>query len=270
MRSTGNPRGLQDPATRAWNFYTALYYKAKGIPWRLLRRTSDLDSAYLGISFYISPDKKSHHTSVAQVFNERGEGMVVRGGEAKRSEIDHQVHLSKKGIRDLVENVLAEYKRHHKNLPARIVIHKTSNFNDQEKEGCNDALKNLRVDTRDLLVIGDSFIRLFRNGEYPPLRGTFMELDDKNWFLYTRGSVDFYMAYPGMYVPKSLEITPIETDESPRKIAEEILALTKMNWNNTQFDSALPITIKAARQVGAILKHATDIPKIEASYAYYM
>ena len=97
-----------------------------------------------------------------------------------------------------------------------------------------------------------------------------MELDDKNWFLYTRGSVDFYMAYPGMYVPKSLEITPVETDESPRKIAEEILALTKMNWNNTQFDSALPITIKAARQVGAILKHATDIPKIEASYAYYM
>ena len=270
LRSTGNPRGLQDPATRAWNFYTALYYKAKGIPWRLLRRTSDLDSAYLGISFYLSPDKKSHHTSVAQVFNERGEGMVVRGGEAKRSEIDRQVHLSKKGIRDLVENVLAEYKRHHKNLPARIVIHKTSNFNEQEKEGCKEALKNLRVDTRDLLVIGDSFIRLFRTGEYPPLRGTFMELDDKNWFLYTRGSVDFYMAYPGMYVPKSLEITPVETDESPRKIAEEILALTKMNWNNTQFDSALPITIKAARQVGAILKHATDIPKIEASYAYYM
>lgn len=270
IRSTGNPRSLQDPATRAWNFHTALYYKAKGVPWRLLRRTSDLDSAYVGISFYLSADKQSIHTSVAQVFNERGEGMVVRGGEAKRSEIDRQVHLTKKGIRDLVENVLAEYKKHHKNLPARIVVHKTSNFNDAEKDGCNEALKYLRVDTRDLLVVGDSFVRLYRNGEYPPLRGTFMEMDEKSWFLYTRGSVDFYMAYPGMYVPKSLEITPVETDESPRKLAEEILALTKMNWNNTQFDNALPITIKAARQVGAILKHATDIPKIEASYAYYM
>jgi len=270
IRSTGNPRGLQDLATRAWNFHTALYYKAKGIPWRLLRRTSDLDSAYVGISFYLSPDKQSIHTSVAQVFNERGEGMVVRGGEAKRSEIDRQVHLSKKGIRDLVTNVLAEYKRHHGNLPARVVIHKTSSFNDHEKDGCNEALKELGVDHRDLLVINDSFVRLYRNGEYPPLRGTFMELDDKSWFLYTRGSVDFYMAYPGMYVPKSLAITPVEIDESPRKLAEEILALTKMNWNNTQFDSSLPITIKAARQVGGILKYATDLPKIEASYAYYM
>jgi len=62
----------------------------------------------------------------------------------------------------------------------------------------------------------------------------------------------------------------VEIDESPRKLAEEILALTKMNWNNTQFDSSLPITIKAARQVGGILKYATDLPKIEASYAYYM
>jgi hypothetical protein len=138
--------------------------------------------------------------------------------------------------------------------------------------GAGQALNasNLRVDTRDLLVVVDCFIRLYRNGEYPPLRGTFMELDEKSWFLYTRGSVDFYTAYPGMYVPKSLEITPVETDESPRKLAEEILALTKMNWNNTQFDNSLPITIKAARQVGGILKHATDLPKIEASYAYYM
>jgi hypothetical protein len=65
-----------------------------------------------------------------------------------------------------------------------------------------------------------------------------------------------------MYVPRSLETTPVETDESPRKLAEEILTLTKMNWNNTQFDNALPITIKAARQVGGILRYATDDPKV--------
>ena len=60
--------------------------------------------------------------------------MVVRGGgEAKRRDTDRQVKYNKRVIRDLVENVLAEYKRHHKNLPARIVIQKTSNFNDREK-----------------------------------------------------------------------------------------------------------------------------------------
>lgn len=30
------------------------------------------------------------------------------------------------------------------------------------------------------------------------------------------------------------------------------------------------VTIKAARQVGGILKYAMDMPQIEASYSYYM
>jgi hypothetical protein len=97
-----------------------------------------------------------------------------------------------------------------------------------------------------------------------------MQLDDESWYLYTRGSVDFYMAYPGMYVPKSLEIHAAQVDQSPRKLAEEVLSLTKMNWNNTQFDNSLPITIKAARQVGGILKYALDLPKVASSYSYYM
>jgi hypothetical protein len=38
----GEPRRLQDEATRAWNVYVALYYKAGGTPWRVLRHTADL------------------------------------------------------------------------------------------------------------------------------------------------------------------------------------------------------------------------------------
>ena len=40
------------------------------------------------------------------------------------------------------------------------------------------------------------------------------------------------------------------------------LALTKVNWNTTQFDQKLPAPIKAAREVGRILKHinfGTDV-----------
>src|SRR6266567_143778 len=43
-------RGVQDEATRAWNIHTALYYKAKGIPWRLIRDSKDVTSCYVGIS----------------------------------------------------------------------------------------------------------------------------------------------------------------------------------------------------------------------------
>ena len=38
-------------------------------------------------------------------------------------------------------------------------------------------------------------------------------------------------------------------------LAKDVLALTKVNWNTTQFDQKLPAPIKAAREVGRILKH---------------
>jgi hypothetical protein len=37
---TRRTRSLQDETRRAWNFYTALYYKAFGRPWRLPRNNA--------------------------------------------------------------------------------------------------------------------------------------------------------------------------------------------------------------------------------------
>jgi len=62
----------------------------------------------------------------------------------------------------------------------------------------------------------------------------------------------------------------IDTEHSPKVLAEEILALTKMNWNNTQFDAAYPITVKAARQVGSILRYLDRDAVIQSGYAFYM
>jgi len=74
--------------------------------------------------------------------------------------------------------------------------------------------------------------------------------------LYTRGSVPCYGTYPGLRVPRPLLLVPHEnSDSAPPKLAEEVLALTKVNWNTTQFDQKLPAPIKAAREVGRILKH---------------
>jgi hypothetical protein len=57
-----------------------------------------------------------------------------------------------------------------------------------------------------------------------------------------------------------------KTTETPRTLAEEILALTKMNWNNTQFDGREPITVRAARQVGSILKYIAKDGLVEPRY----
>lgn len=50
-------RRLQDEATRAWNFHTALCYKANHRLWRIVRNASDLHSCFVGISFYRSLDQ---------------------------------------------------------------------------------------------------------------------------------------------------------------------------------------------------------------------
>jgi hypothetical protein len=73
-------RNMQDEATCAWNFFVALYYKAGGYPWRLIRDPTERKVCYIGISFYEALDGSRLNTSVAQVFDELGHGLLVQGG----------------------------------------------------------------------------------------------------------------------------------------------------------------------------------------------
>lgn len=263
-------RRPQDEATRAWNLYVALYYKAGGTPWRLVRPASQLAVCYLGVGFYESLDGSALHTSTAQVFNERGEGIILRGGTAMRSKEDRQPHLDAPGARDLLAKALAAYRGEHKHPPARILLCKTSAYSADERDGFTQALEEHRIDSTDLLSVGSAETRLFRSGEYPPLRGTLLSKDGNHHVLYTRGGVDFYETYPGMYVPRPLAIKVASAESRPRDLAEELLALTKMNWNNTQFDNANPIIVTAARKVGAILKYVDGSAKPPTRYSFYM
>ena len=85
-----------------------------------------------------------------------------------------------------------------------------------------------------------------------------------------RGSVPFYETYPGLYVPRPLEFRLHDPEATPVFLASEMLALTKLNWNTTQFDQGGPITIRAAREVGDILRYLTPDDEISPSYAAYM
>ncbi len=263
-------RKPQDEATRAWNIHTALYYKAGGIPWRIIREAKQLATCYIGISFYKTLDKARLLTSIAQVFNERGEGVIVRGSAAQISKDDKQPHLQREDAFALLNQALERYRQEHRTLPARVVLHKSSSYSTGEVEGFTEALRNQRVDSIDLIHITHSFTRLFRKGVYPPLRGTFLSLDDRSHILYTRGSIDFFATYPGMYVPRPLSFRCEQTEQTAKFLAQEILALTKMNWNNTQFDGGDPITLRAAYQVGAILKYLGENEAIMPRYSFYM
>lgn len=260
---------VQDDATRAWNLTTALYYKAGGLPWRLKRDPRELRTCYVGVSFFRSADGETVQTSTAQMFDERGEGLILRGEPAAENSDDRKPHLSAEHAFDLLKRSLKTFRHQHGHYPARVVMHKTSNFDEDEIDGFNQALDELDIDYGDYLYMAKSFMRLYRTGLYPPLRGTLIRLDPSQAALYTKGSVEFFRTYPGLYVPKPVLLRAQRLGQPMTHIAEETLALSKMNWNNTQFDGGMPVTIVAAKQVGEILKYVEG-DHYAPRYSFYM
>ena len=72
----------QDPASMAWNFFTALYYKAGNVPWQL--QYIPPNTCFVGVSFYKEGplDGANIQTSLAQVFSGSGEGLCAKGTES--------------------------------------------------------------------------------------------------------------------------------------------------------------------------------------------
>jgi hypothetical protein len=263
-------RRSQDPATIAWNLLTAVYYKAGGLPWRLARDARQLRTSYVGLSFYKSVEGDQVRTSTAQMFDERGEGLILRGGRMKESEEDRRPHLAAEDAYTLLRDSLKVFRAQHGHYPARVVLHKTSKFDRNELDGFHKAIDERDIDYADFVWVQKSMTRLYRLGIYPPLRGTLLRFDKDQALLYTRGSVEFFRTYPGMYVPRPLLLRCQTLGQPLQHVAEETLALTKMNWNNSQFDNGLPITIAAARNVGEVLKYVGEGQEIAPRYSFYM
>lgn len=261
---------MQDSATIAWNFYTAIYYKASGTPWALIKDNTSI-VCYAGISFYKSRDKLSTQTSLAQIFNELGKGVILRGEPIDFKKSDRTPHLNEVQAYSLLDRALKEYYDAIKTNPQRMVIHKTSNYNNEEIEGFVAAAEDNKIHITDLITIHPKTnLRLFREEIYPPLRGAHLAIDKKTHLLYTRGSVLFFSTYTGKYIPNPIEVRCFKTEESPNKIIDEVFALTKMNWNNTQFDRKLPITLECASRVGDILKYLNEDEEAQLKYSFYM
>jgi hypothetical protein len=138
----------------------------------------------------------------------------------------------------------------------------------------NGCLKNSITDrgiaTHDFLWVSDSKTRLYRGGQYPPLRGTLLVLESQESVLYSRGSVPFFETYPSKYIPNPLRLRTQVAEQTPQYLAREVLALTKLNWNNTQFDGAEPVTLTASRQCSSVLRYCSEGRQIEPRYSFYM
>ena len=255
--ATSDSRYVDHKSRCAWNFFTSLYFKAGGIPWS--PHNLSAGTCHVGISFHRKPTKsqQSYFTSTAQAFDEHGEGLVLRGQDFTwdQARFGRSPHLPKEFARELIELTLSRYRQEMKQQPARVVIHKSSIFWPDEREGFEEALSD--VDQYDLLSINAvSNLRLLRDGRYPVLRGTQATIGTRH-LLYTTGYIHSLNAYPHGHVPSPLLVYDHVGDTDIGALFREVLTLTKMNWNTAAFAGLLPITLRFAKVVGQIM---TEIP----------
>jgi len=280
----GQKKQLQDLSMIAWNFAVAQYYKTSNcIPWVL--NEVDKDTCFIGISFHRVINSKNNQlrSTIAQAFNREGKGLIFVGKQFEwnsRKTKSSAPHLSYEYAKDLIKNVLKHYTQVNKHTPRRIVVHKTTDFWDSftnkeyaEIEGIEYAIKEeLGDDVEfDLVTIKSSKINLLRTiGKYPVIRGSLLHIDDFEGVLYTTGYVPYYETFPGVHMPHGLSIEIFSGESTLREICKEILALTKLNFNNCNYYSSLPITLLFAKKVGEIIQYLPESVNPPDRYYYYM
>ena len=271
--STINFKTEEDEVTTAWNFSVAQYYKDNSIPWKF----SELDSnvCYVGISFYRDFSKRTvtMNSSMAQVFLYTGESFVLEGDsfEWERTDKERSPHLDIEKSKSIINKVLRLYKEIKGHFPSRIVIHKTSNFNEEEVEGFYQNVAG--IENIDMVTIYPrNKFRFYRQCKYPLMRGTLISSrDETKHLLYSFGYLPVLETYPGMRCPIPLEITQFTENSDIEKISSEILTLTRLDWNNIKYCQRMPVTLKFSRLVGDILaERRTREIQIENQYRYYM
>ncbi len=255
---------LDHPADLAWNLFVGVYFKGGGFPWAPVGIPEG--TCHMGVTFYRPHGERSAmRTSVAQAFSETGDAFVLRGS---RFEWEGKwPHLPEQESARLVTDVLARYAAEMGRPAKRVVVHKQSRFFPEERAGFEDALKNVEY---DLVALAPSTsVRLMRHGQYPPARGAALRMG-KRQYLYTTGWVPALGGYPQGHVPSPLQITDHVGDASTIRLLSEILLLTKMNWNSAKFAERIPVTLRFADEVGAILRDLAEDAVPEHRYAFYM
>jgi hypothetical protein len=167
--------------------------------------------------------------------------------------------------RELFASVLDAYRERAGRDPLRLVVHKTSDYTDDERTGIARALDS--VPAVELLSLRSGDFRLVRQGSYPPHRGTACRLGDDR-YLFTVGYMPAHLTYPGPHIPVPLEVLGGSDDFDG--VVEDLLALSKMNWNSASSFAAFPISLSFARKVGGVMAEIPRDSSPHPSFRYYM
>ena len=238
----------------AWNLATAAFYKAGGKPWKLGAAREGV--CYIGLVF--KQDERSKDTATAccaaQMFLDSGDGVVFKGAvgpwyRGKRG----LYHLDRKAARDVVTMCIQAFaEKHGGEPPIELFLHGRVSFNNEEWQGFQEGASS-ETHVVGVRIRPSSALKVFRIEDHPVLRGLAYPIDNRKAFLWTRGFVPRLRTYPGREVPNPILVDVCRGDAEIETVLQDILALTKLNYNSCTFADGLPVTLKFANAVGEIL-----------------
>ena len=252
----------------AWNLCTTAFYKCGGRPWRVEGIRDGV--CYVGIVF--KKDNSADERMAccgAQMFYS-GDGVVFKGAVGPwYNTVEREFHLSREAACDLARMAIASYETKHGGPPREIFFHGQTLFNGNEMRGFAEATP-ATTDLTGVKITDDASLKLFRRADTPVLRGTAYLRGARNGYLWTRGWIPRMQTYPGMEVPNPLRIEICSGTTELRTVMQDILALTKLNYNACVFGDGRPITIKFANAVGEVLTAGPAPSEAPLPFMYYI
>lgn len=276
------------------NIAVATYAKAGGVPWQL-RQSPLANTLVLGLSFHLVRARDSTEThrtivGVAEVLDEFGRHLAMQVSRQETSTEAIQkfkreyrsLYVPKGLMENLVKYALRPTQWPGRQLPKRLVVHKTTPFHEEEITGLQAALEDIQADLEFALVhIKEETVqRVYRESDKLALRGLLLTLRDDIpesvlWTVgkvpqrWKQGSEYKYGEKSGSKIGTSDPIA-IHLSKASRcpgfnvtDASRQVFALTKMRWNTVEMSIRLPVSIYLARQVGhfitAAQRHDADM-----------
>lgn len=271
VTTKGRSRRLQDPATLAWNLCTTSYFKAGGRPWKLATVREGV--CYVGLVFKMSTADVAEGNACcgAQMFLDSGDGLVFKGamGPWYSRELK-EFHLPEDEAKSLIEVVVRSYAEvHDGNPPKELFIHGRTRFNDAEWAGFRAGAPS-STNLVGVRITRSQEMKVFRSGTTPVLRGSAYRINRMRALLWTMGYIPQLKTYPGREVPNPLAIEICRGDADINVVMQDVMGLTKVNFNACVFADGLPVTLRFANAVGEILTAAPQVDGPPLPFRHYI
>jgi hypothetical protein len=276
----------KDQAKIKWWLSLGIYVKSNGTPWKV--KTDNTETAFVGLGYAIRQNARNKVVlGSSQIFDGSGNGLrFLLQPIEKPVYFGKNPFMSKDDAFRLVSNIRNTY---HKIDPIiglkKLVLHKTTHYTRDEIEGICNALEG--IENIELLQIQQftnwRAIKLkkdFATGKhtfdgYPIERGTIIQLNEFSFLLWTHGVVEnqelngkYYQGKRG--IPTPLLIKRFRGTDSIETVANDILKLTKMNWNGAELYKTMPVTIDFSKRLSVMGKQLEELGNKAYDFRYFI